>query len=369
MRRRRLLVPLVFAVSSLPIGLPAASAPRAACMVWSVDPIGRSGSFFGSIDARSSTDAWAVGLQVRSSGHADPTRPILHHWNGTSWTRTETPREGTLNAVDVRAPDDAWAVGFVGGAHGRVLEQRYEHWDGEAWTVVPPPERRRGVVEDVVAVARDDVWAVGWYRPGPMIRIWHWDGARWSRADAPKVMGRLHAVEMRDDHLVAAGYVSEGRFDRYGLIVLGPDPWRRVPIDGLTDQAGFFYGATGTWVTGYRPAETWTVHRTPDGWTTIPFPQELGGVVDTVAELGPKEVWGFGRRLPDPGSIDEPSTWGVFRWDGTLWTTQPEPAGYEDVPGSLIDATAVPGSASVFVLAGIDAGTVVLRGEMGDDCG
>jgi hypothetical protein len=263
------------------------------------------------------------------------------------------------------AADDAWAVGFVGG-RDRVLKQLYEHWDGARWTVVAPPDRRRGVVEDVVAVASDDVWAVGWNRPGPVIRVWHWDGSSWSRAVAPMMPGRLLAADVRNDHLVVAGVTASAQDpgDEVGLILRGPAPWRRVPIDGGTDQLGLLNAVSGSWVTGYRPGSNWTVHRTADGWTSIPFPDELEGGVDAVADLGSRDAWAFGRHIP--GGIDESSTWGIFHWDGTSWTTQPVPAGYEDAPGFLIDAAVVPGSVSMFVVgqAELDAGSrsVVLRG-------
>jgi hypothetical protein len=106
------------------------------------------------------------------------------------------------------------------------------------------------------------------------------------------------------------------------------------------------------------------VHRTADGWTSIPFPDELEGGVDVVADLGSRDAWAFGRHIP--GGIDESSTWGIFHWDGTSWTTQPVPTGYEDAPGFLIDAAVVPGSVSMFVVgqAELDTGSrsVVLRG-------
>jgi hypothetical protein len=105
------------------------------------------------------------------------------------------------------------------------------------------------------------------------------------------------------------------------------------------------------------------VHRTADGWTSIPFPDELEGGVDAVADLGSRDAWAFGRTIP--GGVDASSTWGIFHWDGTSWTTQPVPTGYEDAPGSLSDAAVVPGSASMFVIgsAELDAGSrpVALR--------
>jgi hypothetical protein len=367
MRRLRLLILFALVVSSLVFGVSAAAQPLVAATpdcIWVVDTVGRAPTFFWEIDAASSMDAWIVG----SEPDPDPDelyRPAIHHWDGTSWSRTVVPRQGRLSAVDARTADDAWAVGFV-GTRGRILEQLYEHWDGARWTVVPPAERRRGVVEDVVSVSSDDAWAVGWYRQGPVIRVWHWDGSVWSRAAAPKLPGRLLSVDMRNGHLIATGFASSAIDPQVevGLILKGPDPWRRVPIDGRTDQVGVLTDVSGTWATGGRPGENWTVHRTLLGWTSIPFGPDLEGGIDTVADLGSQEAWAFGQHVPSEG-IDEPSTWGIFRWDGTSWTGQPAPPGYQDAPGFLVDSAVAPGGA-MFVVGqttdGSGSRSVVLSG-------
>ena len=58
--------------------------------------------------------------------------------------------DNTLNAIDAVAADDIWAVGSPGLT---------EHWDGNAWSVVPFPSTVG--LSAVAAVASDDVWALG----------------------------------------------------------------------------------------------------------------------------------------------------------------------------------------------------------------
>jgi hypothetical protein len=90
-------------------------------------------------------------------------------WAGESWTVVRSPSPlyvSWLAGVTVLSQSDAWAVGTSErrGDNPRA-HTLIEHWDGVRWTVVRSPNRGRSRVSsylnDVVAVAADDAWAVG----------------------------------------------------------------------------------------------------------------------------------------------------------------------------------------------------------------
>src|SRR5262249_55854506 len=110
----------------------------------------------------SSTDVWAVGQWARFAG-TDHNHTLAEHWDGTTWTEVLTPHPrlpiSYLFGVVAIASNDVWAVGYeieVGGNYSTLIE----HWDGTAWTVVQDGTFD-GWLTSVAATAPDDVWAVG----------------------------------------------------------------------------------------------------------------------------------------------------------------------------------------------------------------
>ena len=58
----------------------------------------------------SPSDIWAVG-----HSSFEPDRPLVVHWNGTSWQIQKTPLDGLrgadLDGLSILSPNDIWAVG------------------------------------------------------------------------------------------------------------------------------------------------------------------------------------------------------------------------------------------------------------------
>src|SRR6478752_7353255 len=119
------------------------AAPAAAAAGWtsvSVPQTGNNAELNG-MSARTSTDAWAVGVQFGAAGQTPPP-PVAYHWHGSAWSLTATPSLGVnagLNAVSASSASDAWAVGFTLPSGYRVRQSLYEHWNGSAWSIVPSP--------------------------------------------------------------------------------------------------------------------------------------------------------------------------------------------------------------------------------------
>jgi hypothetical protein len=89
-----------------------------------------------------------------------------------------------LDSVVALSTDDVWAVGYYqdDSAPARVL---VEHWDGKTWGVVNAPSPGSGWNElaDLSATSRAEIWAVGWTQDeGPRRSlIEHWNGSTWTQ--------------------------------------------------------------------------------------------------------------------------------------------------------------------------------------------
>jgi hypothetical protein len=159
-------------------------------VVPSPDGTSASTSALTAVSAHAANDAWAVGLSIRTNNLA---RTLIEHWNGLAWARLKSPNpghpaNGQLNGVAAIAPNDVWAVGSSGqGAPSRTL---IEHWDGTTWSIVPSPNKGPfpNGLSAIDAVTPDDIWAVGsWFTKGFVDRtlVLHWDGAAWARVPSP----------------------------------------------------------------------------------------------------------------------------------------------------------------------------------------
>lgn len=216
------------------------------------------------VSASSATDAWAVGVSRD--------RTLAERWNGSVWRRVPTPSPGprspyrgdVLTAVVAIARNDAWAVGRHGGIQAPLLL----HWNGVAWRrVALPRQARHAVLWGMTAVSARDVWAVGTSRHG-LTRTLRYDGSR----------------------------------------------WRVVPAVNRGPHATFFAVAAASarnmWAVGSTPA-TLTEHWDGQAWSLVPASRH-GGPETGVAAVSPNEVWAVGT-AGHTGVID--------RWNGTAWTT------------------------------------------------
>src|ERR1700733_11303081 len=152
--------------------------------------------FRGSAD--STNDAWAVGFD-----ESDNIETAAMHWDGANWKNVATPNvgEGTnkLNAVLALAPNDVWAVGFstpvAPPKHAATLTL-IEHFDGTSWAVVPSPNvgpnsaNQSNRLLGLTANSANDIWAFGSYFTADgsghqMTLLLHWDGTSWTTASSP----------------------------------------------------------------------------------------------------------------------------------------------------------------------------------------
>jgi hypothetical protein len=178
---------------------------------WSVvpspNPTGSVGASLRAVKSLANDDAWAVGTSSHSTGI--PTRTLIEHWNGTSWSILPSPSpDGTQNllrAVDGVAANDVWAVGATGhdGYGGAPVASLVLHWNGSAWsqTTIPSSGGAFSITEltDVVAISANDVWAVGqgfsftYFQQVPYLL--HYNGTTWTHSTIPNPpLQRRHSV-------------------------------------------------------------------------------------------------------------------------------------------------------------------------------
>ena len=237
------------------------------------------------VSALSPNDAWAVG-QYWPKDAIQP-RSLVMHWSGKVWELVNVPvinHSDTLMGVATVSPTDAWAVGLSTDA---VLARNYtmiQHWDGQAWSIVPSPNENfvSNQLQAVYAASPNDIWAVGYcYDPGDPKNetlIMHNDGTGW----------KLH-----------------------------------------TPFAGQLYGISGS-----GPNDIWAVgyHLTPgvkkplilhyDGrkWKQVAVPPVGSNIahLNAVYAVSPKEAWAVGGVYHGFSIISL-----AMRWDGKKWSVVP----------------------------------------------
>lgn len=170
---------------------------------------------------------WAAG----SVPHGHTGSGTVQRWDGARWAGQALPDVAPswgLAGLGGVAADDLWAVG---GGHGQDGPPLALHRTGSGWAVppVPLPGDGSGVLRDVLAVASDDVWACGYWRPAgdrhrcPLLA--HWDGVAWSSVAGPGGPGQLGSVVHVGGRHHGIGYRAAG-----GPLVVRRDGagWRDV---------------------------------------------------------------------------------------------------------------------------------------------
>jgi hypothetical protein len=123
---------------------------------------------FGSVDAISPTNVWAVGGSgdnVIGLG-GSPSNTLIEHYNGTSWSIVPSPNSGTnngLTGVTESSPASLWAVGSSIPSGATQAQTLTLNWNGTAWATVASPNQgspsRLTSVSTTPGVAI--IWAAG----------------------------------------------------------------------------------------------------------------------------------------------------------------------------------------------------------------
>ena len=130
---------------------------------------------------------------------------FAEHWNGTSWNTVRVAGKklssSVLYGATAVASNDVWAVGYVKPGKGDEPPQTLvEHWNGSRWKATPSPnmEPKNGYrltnwLFGVTASSPNDVWAVGlwtWYPGSGTTRslFERWNGKVWKTEPGPAAL-------------------------------------------------------------------------------------------------------------------------------------------------------------------------------------
>jgi hypothetical protein len=167
---------------------------------WRLSRILSGDQFLFGASADATDDVWAVGFNGPEN---DNSLTLALHFDGTRWEEANTPSVGTganqLNGVLALAPNDVWAVGFstpVPPPAEAATLTLIEHFDGTSWKVVPSPNIGPNSVFQsnrlfgLTADSPTNVWAFGSYFAADgsghqMTLLLHWNGTMWTIEPSP----------------------------------------------------------------------------------------------------------------------------------------------------------------------------------------
>ena len=267
--------------------------------------------------AIAANDAWAVGYTV---GTNDPYRTLTLHWNGATWQTVPSPNlpitrpdiYNALSAVSAVSANDVWAVGTspVSVPSRAVLM----HWDGVTWSLTPEPAEtalwsstgRTGVT----AVSANEVWAVGQFS------AWRWNGSAWTVPAGFSGQSLLGIDHGSPNNVWSVGTIGGSAGGEGGSI--GPintayrfdgASWAATtPNVSLTGNTTAFNGVTviapnNVWAVGWLNRSTmtqqwngtaWHIVRSADG-NPNPSPNgALGNVLYSVHANSATDIWAVG---------------------------------------------------------------------------
>jgi hypothetical protein len=142
----------------------------------------------------SASDIWAIGSLLSDNGEL--LSYLFEHWDGTKWTATTLiSGDAFLLGTSADATNDVWAVGFSGPENDSSRTFAL-HYDGSSWksSITPSVGNGANQFNGVLALAPNDVWAVGFSTPNPpptedatLTLIEHFDGTKWTVVPSPNV--------------------------------------------------------------------------------------------------------------------------------------------------------------------------------------
>ena len=295
----------------------------------------------------SAADAWAVGDYSDAVALRD--QALAEHWDGQAWHVVPTPDLGgatSLADVAMVSPNDVWAVG-AGPTGGLV-----EHWDGSSWSDVPAPTS--GPLTGVAAISATDVWTVGsiYVHNSNLLVSDHWDGSTWATV-TPAPTGDTYSyfddvTALPTGKVWAAGNSGDAGFQGKTIVehwngtnwVLDDTP--EVGLGNNILQGVTAIGPSDVWAVGYYSPEigsTYTLAEHWDGvtWTIVAtpgLPSGSGNSFTSVAGLSQGDVWAGGSFGVGARPLLE-------HWDGTSWEKMPTPK--RPIENGLDDVWVSPG--------------------------
>lgn len=341
--------PVGISPTSIPKSTATATATPVPCSAWrtisSPNSLELPQSVLSAVSMLSPQMAVAVGHSFRESS----AQGLIEQWDGTTWHIVANLGTDILSGVAALSPSDIWAVGKVETMPTYSPLSVIEHWNGTQWTRIPPPTPNTSSgFTGVVAVAANDVWAVGSSEAHPLAE--RWDGASWqvvaTATPADASASYFNAVARIPDsrQLWAVGSVQYtpapgGEHEYFQALIERWDgsAWRVVASPALP-QGAFgstlngvvALSATDAWAVGNYTASNHTIrtliaHWDGATWKVVASPDTWGSLA-SVAAAHSHDVRAVGYVTSSDGNIQRVL---VEQWDGSTWhtVTASEPGG------------------------------------------
>lgn len=328
---------------------PSPTATPVPCSSWRIIPSPDGTKYpdntLSAVSALSTTDAWAVGGNFAQGGTVGPVVSLIERWDGTSWQVVANPGPDFLSGVAAVSATDVWAVGsqwIMTDPSTAGYKTLTLHWNGTQWSVVPsatPTNSVENMLTSVVAIAANDVWAVGHYSTsasGAQPLIEHWNGSAWQIVSSPPVPGTGHgfltalARVPGTQQLWALGYTAAASSSEplHALIERWDGTaWQVITAPALPSGAlaaslkgVVALSATDAWAVGDYTASNHTIrtliaHWDGTSWQVASSPDAWGSL-SAVAAAGARDVRAVGHIAIGDGANQHPL---IERWDGTTW--------------------------------------------------
>ncbi len=188
-------------------GVPAISEWDGAKWVAQTLPAGLGNGELTGLSVVSETDVWAAGSTFAAT-EADAQKPVLLHWDGTTWTKADAPAVPNvatwLSGVTAFSANDVWAVG---GSYADRGDRPYAlHFDGRKWTVTNTPQVPDGRLR-VLGKSAGELWALG--GKGAATVALRWTGRNWTQTPAPDLVLRSFTTVPNSATLWAVGVAKD----------------------------------------------------------------------------------------------------------------------------------------------------------------
>jgi hypothetical protein len=290
--------------------------------------------------AIAANDMWAVGY---TAGYRlTPMRPLVEHFDGTSWSVVATPtlkQASSFAGVAAVASNDVWAVGVVwdGGSTGS--QPLIEHWDGTSWSVVAGPKLPpNSSLSGVTAPAANNAWVVGTTAGSSNALVEHWDGKSWkivSSRTFTDVLVSTIAADASTDVWAFGASITTGNPE---ALHFNGTTWTAMPVatsGGVVFKVGGLtaLSPTDVWAAGgitapdHVPLVPAAEHWDGTSWSLVSVPNPNPGAIyyditlSGIAAIAAHDIWAVGS-FANANNVEQTLT---EHWDGTSWSIIPTP--------------------------------------------
>lgn len=329
-------------------------------------------NYLWNVSASAENNVWAVG---ESSDNGANVKTLIEYWNGQKWNAVKNLNPGitpTLQGVAALSPADVWVVGAMSSAQdNNASEALIEHWDGKQWKVFPSPKANSGgsSLNRVVAIAADDVWAIGNTIDAGIARglIEHWNGKTWEIIPSPSPAAiptyPYAMTALSANNIWVVGYLMPSDFSRRAFIEHWDGKgWSIIGVPDLKTVTSQLFSisavsandiwAAGTLSSSDSPNSTARPWSRPliehwDGkqWHESSTPNGLDNSFTSITAITSSDVWAIGSTNEQAG----PPVLAVH-WDGVRWSAVQMPSKSAYCQNELVDITRVPHSNSIWAV-------------------